>query len=55
MLEYEILANPSHKVIFEGSFDQLMKDIRGEHLMDISAGEVVSEWLYDYVSERPAL
>ena len=45
MRKDEKFSNPGDKVVLEDSFDDLMKKISGEELMDVSAREVVCEWL----------
>jgi len=45
MLNLQIFAYPCHKMIFEGSFDDLVKEIGGEDFMDVGSWEVKSERL----------
>jgi hypothetical protein len=43
----DVFIHPGYEVIFECSFDELMKKVGGHELMDVSSREVVSEWLLD--------
>lgn len=45
MLKLQIFTYPRHKMIFEGSFDDLVKEIRGEDFVNVGSGEVKSERL----------
>jgi hypothetical protein len=42
---FEIQFNPGHKVILERTLDSLVKDIRGNDLVNICVGEFPSEGL----------
>jgi hypothetical protein len=42
---FEIQFDPGHKVILEHTLDSLVKDIRGNDLVNICAGEFPSEGL----------
>jgi hypothetical protein len=55
MVCFEVSAQPFYKVIFEGSLNDLMQKVKGQHLVDISAGKVVREWLYKRRVRRSAL
>ena len=48
MFENEVVANPGHEMIFKRSLNQLVKNVGGQHLMNISAGEVIGEWLTEW-------
>jgi len=48
VLGYKILAYPVYKVVLECSLDQLVKQIWRDHLIDVAAWEVRSEWLKFY-------
>lgn len=43
--EVEKLFNPGDKVVFETTFDDLVKYVGGQCFMNISAGEIIGEWL----------
>ena len=40
MLFSDVCFNPCHKVVFECSLDELMKDIRGQCFMYVGVGKV---------------
>jgi hypothetical protein len=41
----EVLPNPFNEVVFEGAFDQLMENIRGQELVNVCSWKIVGEWL----------
>ena len=45
MLQVQIIIHPGHKVVFEDTFDELMKQIWCKEHVDISMREAVSKWL----------
>jgi hypothetical protein len=45
MRDDKVFLNPCDEVIFKSPFYDLMEEIRGEELMDISIWEVVGERL----------
>jgi hypothetical protein len=45
MLLNNILVDPRYEVILERSLDDLVKEIRGQQLMDVSSGKTMGEWL----------
>jgi hypothetical protein len=42
---YQVFCNPTNEMIFEGSFDYLVKQVRSNKLMNIRAREIICEWL----------
>ena len=46
MFNYQVVTDPGHKMVFKCAFDQLVKDIRGKYLVNISTVEVIGEWLH---------
>ena len=53
MRRFEIGFNPCHKVILECTLDNLVKDIRGNHLVNICTGEFPSKGLMGPGARRP--
>ena len=47
MNQIEVLFDPCHQVVLEGALDDLVKDIRGNDVVDICPREFRSEWLED--------
>lgn len=45
MLKLQIFTHPRHEMIFEGSFDDLVEEIRGEDLVNVGSWEVKGERL----------
>ena len=45
MNQNEVLFNPRHQVVLEGALDDLVKDIRGDHVVDIRLREFGCKWL----------
>ena len=45
VLNLQIIADPSHEMIFENSFDKLVKEIWCNELVNVSTREIISEWL----------
>lgn len=45
MYEFQVLLNPGDKVVFEGTFDKLMQDIRGQKFMDVGTWIIIRKWL----------
>lgn len=41
----EVLSNPCDEMILEGTFDELMEEVAGHHLVYIGSREVIREWL----------
>ena len=41
----KVLAHPLNKVVFEHTFDKLVKEVRRYQLVDICTWEILSEWL----------
>jgi hypothetical protein len=50
MLKDKVFLHPLDKMILECPLDNLVKDIRGHHLVDVSAREVVGERLQEPIS-----
>ena len=46
MFNYQVVTDPGHEMVFKCALDQLVKDIRGKYLVNISTGEVIGEWLH---------
>ena len=53
MQQFEIDLDPGHKVIIERTLDSLVKDIRGNDLMNIHAREFPSKGLIGPGARRP--
>jgi hypothetical protein len=47
----QILGDPRDKVILESAFDNLMKEVRGQKLVDICPRKVASVRLIGFLSE----
>lgn len=41
----KVLADPGDQMIFECALDELMKNVWCNHLVDVSTGEIICEWL----------
>ena len=41
----DMIIDPRHNVVLESSFDELMQNIRREHVMYISMGKIGRKWL----------
>jgi len=41
----KVLPDPCNKVVFEGAFDQLMENIRGQEFVNVCSRKVIGEWL----------
>lgn len=52
MLKLQIFTYPRHKMIFEGSFDDLVKEIGGEDFVNVGSGEVKSERNYIVINAK---
>jgi hypothetical protein len=46
----QVVSYPCHEVIFEGSFNKLMQEIRCEKFMDVCSRKSMRERLMKYVS-----
>jgi len=42
---HKVLFHPLDQMVFKGSFNQLVKKVRREKLMDISTWKVIGKWL----------
>jgi len=45
MPQCKVGADPINEVVFKCPFDELVKEVRGDQLIDIRAREVDCEWL----------
>ena len=45
MLKLQVFTYPCHKMVFEGSLDDLVKEVRGEDFVNVSSWEVKRERL----------
>ena len=45
MSNNQVFFNPRHKMVFEGAFDDLMKEIWGDKFMYVSSWKVIGERL----------
>lgn len=50
MSENKVLLDPFYDVILEGTFDNLMKEVRCNHFVDVGSGEMGGERLNQYAS-----
>jgi len=41
----KVLPDPCNKVVFEGAFDQLMENIRGQEFVNVCSRKIIGEWL----------
>jgi hypothetical protein len=48
----KVLSDPFYQMVFEGSFDELVQEIRCQEFMNVSACKGVSEWLNQNASEN---
>jgi len=53
MSNNQVFFNPHHKMVFEGAFDDLMKEIWGDKFMYVSSWKVIGERLIH--QEKPFL
>jgi hypothetical protein len=42
----EVLCYPINEMVFEGPFNELVEKVKRQQLMNVSSGEVISEWLH---------
>jgi hypothetical protein len=45
MLEQNIFTDPCHQMVFPATFDDLVENVRRQHFVDVSTGEVICERL----------
>ena len=50
MLALQSLLHPSHQVVFERAFDQLVEQIRRDKFVDVGTWEALCKRLHDSIS-----
>lgn len=50
MGDLQVFLNPCDQMVLEHAFDNLMEEVWGEYLMDISSREGGGEWLVQKIT-----